>query len=170
MRFAYADPPYPGQAVRRYGGIEVDHSALIERLRTYDGWALSTSAAALREVWNLCPEARCAAWVKTLASNGWCRVRWTWEPVLFVTPRRGIAAGERSSVRDGLVSAPDVARPWQEVRGRGGGAKPYPFVRWVVELLGAGDGDTVDDLFPGSGNVARFAGLEQLELFPAAPA
>ena len=48
MRFAYADPPYPGQARRHYKHHpdfdgEVDHGALIERLMDEfpDGWALS---------------------------------------------------------------------------------------------------------------------------------
>jgi hypothetical protein len=70
VRFAYADPPYIGQAKRHYGDHpdyagEVDHAELIGRLRAEfpDGWALSTSSTALREVWNLCPDARVAAWV-----------------------------------------------------------------------------------------------------------
>jgi hypothetical protein len=60
MRFAYADPPYPGQAWRVYGrhedyAGEVDHAELIARLeRDYpDGWALSTPAASS-------PTSRCA--------------------------------------------------------------------------------------------------------------
>lgn len=35
------------------------------------------------------------------------------------------------------------------------GAKPAAFARWIIELLGALPGDTFDDLFPGSGGVAR---------------
>src|SRR6185437_7416920 len=50
LRLAYADPPYPGKAWMYRGhpdyAGEVDHAALIRRLSTYDGWALSTSAAA----------------------------------------------------------------------------------------------------------------------------
>ena len=50
MRLAYADPPYPGQAKRWYEdhpdyGGEVDHAQLVERLESYDGWALHTSAS-----------------------------------------------------------------------------------------------------------------------------
>jgi hypothetical protein len=66
-RFAYADPPYPGKAGyyrghHDYAG-EVDHAELLRRLSTYDGWALSTSAAALPAVLALCPpEVRVAAW------------------------------------------------------------------------------------------------------------
>jgi hypothetical protein len=35
------------------------------------------------------------------------------------------------------------------------GAKPAAFCRWIFDLLGAEPGDTLDDLFPGSGVVAR---------------
>lgn len=54
-RLAYADPPYPGKARLYYRehpdyGGEVDHVELLSRLATYDGWALSTSAAALPSV------------------------------------------------------------------------------------------------------------------------
>jgi hypothetical protein len=69
LRLAYADPPYPGKAYMYrdhsdYAG-EVDHAGLIERLAAYDGWALSTSAAALPAVLALClPGVRVAAWHK----------------------------------------------------------------------------------------------------------
>ena len=168
-RLAYADPPYPGQAASRYNGTEVDHAELVERLRTYDGWALSTSAAALREVWNLAPEARCAAWLKTCASNGFSRVRWSWEPVLFVTDRRGIRPGERSTVWDGLVCAPQLGPGyWSETAGQGGGAKPRPFIEWMLALLDYEPGDILDDLFPGSGAVMFHARYQTLELWESA--
>jgi hypothetical protein len=161
-RLAYADPPYPGQGARYGPGVEVDHAALVERLAEYDGWALSTSAAALLDVWNLAPHARCAAWLKTYAVNGWSRVRWSWEPVLFVTDRKGIKPGERSTVWDGIVCAPSCAvGSWQEIPGKGGGSKPYEFVRWVMALLDYQDGDELEDLFPGSGAVGRFTRLDQ---------
>ena len=35
------------------------------------------------------------------------------------------------------------------------GAKPAVFCRWLFDLLGAACGDTLDDLFPGSGAVGR---------------
>jgi len=170
-RLAYADPPYPGQARSRYNGTEVDHAALIERLDLeFDGWALSTSASALRDIWNLAPHARCAAWVKTYAVNGWSRVRWSWEPVLFVTDRKGLRPGERSDVWDSLVSAPNCAvGSWSEVPGKGGGSKPYEFVRWMLELLDFRPGDELVDIFPGSGAVGRHAAVERLELFDLVP-
>lgn len=162
-RLAYADPPYPGQAKKRYGGTEVNHALLVEHLRTFDGWALSTSASALRDVWNLCPEARCAAWLKPNARGAWSRVRWSWEPVLFVTDRRGIKPGEVPKVDDGLVCAATMSN-WQEVPGKGGGSKPYLFVRWIMELLDVDDGDELVDLFPGSGAVSRAVAMQIQEL------
>lgn len=169
-KLAYADPPYPGQAKSRYNGSEVDHAALIARLDDeFDGWALSTSAAALLDVWQLAPHARCAAWLKTYAVNGWSRVRWSWEPVLFVTDRKGLKPGERSDVWDGLVCSPKCAvGSWKEVEGKGGGSKPYDFVRWVLALLDYEPGDELTDIFPGSGAVLRHAAVEKIELFEGA--
>jgi hypothetical protein len=61
MKMAYADPPYPGQA-KRYkqenpDALEVNHELLIRHLMDdyADGWALSTSSPALRDVLQLCP-------------------------------------------------------------------------------------------------------------------
>lgn len=71
-RLVYADPPYPGQAKRHYGDHpdyagEVDHGALIRRLLHYDGWALSTSNRALRQVLALCPDhVRVLSWHKPI--------------------------------------------------------------------------------------------------------
>src|SRR5450755_4108019 len=57
LRFAYADPPYPGKAGYDPEQAEVDHQALVERLVASfeDGWALATSAEALPHVLTLCP-------------------------------------------------------------------------------------------------------------------
>ena len=56
IRAAYADPPYINQARLRYDCPEVDHKALIERLETYDAWALSLSSPSLQQVLPLCPD------------------------------------------------------------------------------------------------------------------
>lgn len=98
------------------------------------------------------------------ASNGWSRVRWSWEPVLFVTNRKGLKPGEASTVWDGIVAAP-VVNGGGEVAGKGLGAKPQAFVRWMLELFDYEDGDELTDVFTGSGNVERYAATEQLEAF-----
>lgn len=175
MRFAYADPPYPGQAKRLYGDHpdfagEVDHSALIERLvGDYpDGWALSTGAKWLPEVLRLCPEGvRVLAWVKTDAPPFTLRVQYTWEPVIL-WGGRPFEGGPRT-VRDSLV-APSSGAMGSGVHRDGPGhvigRKPPRFCRWIFEVLGAESGDTMDDLYPGSGGVgrewARFAGQPTL--------
>lgn len=155
-RYAYADPPYPGQAKALYGDHpdyagEVDYANLIVRLETDypDGWALSTSAVSLQYVLSLCPPgARVGAWYKTnsppIRTTG--RWIWTWEPVIVVGGR----TDSPYRVRDGLACG---------VTGRGHkdipGQKPDDLIRWVIGLLGAQPGDTIDDLFPGSGAVSR---------------
>lgn len=153
MSFAYADPPYPGLAKKYYSDQpsfagEVDHRALIASLEAsaYDGWALSTSAAALRDVLPLCPSgARVTAWVKPIgASPRTFGIHNTWEPLIVV---RGRAL--RGGVRDWLRAQP--ARFGGSLPGR----KPLSFCAWLFDLLGMVRGDTLDDLFPGSGVITR---------------
>lgn len=150
-RFAYADPPYPGQARKHYGpdAREVDHRLLIAHLQEFDGWALSTSTPALRMILPLCPDdARIGAWVKPFAiykpgvNPGYC-----WEPVIFrPLPRKRLRTED--TVRD-FVSANVTLR-------RGvSGAKPDGFCNWLFALAGLTPDDEFVDLFPGSGAVAR---------------
>jgi hypothetical protein len=164
MRFAYADPPYPGQAKRLYGDHadyagEVDHRELVEHLcgEFPDGWALSTGAKWLREVLLLCPDdVRVLSWVKTDAPPFTIRVQYTWEPVIL-RGGRPYEGGWRG-VRDSLV-APSTGAMGAGVHRAGPGhvigRKPPRFCRWVFEVLGAETGDSLVDLFPGSGAVGR---------------
>lgn len=151
LRFAYADPPYPGHA-RLYRDQpsfagEVDHYALIRRLCSDDslaGWALSTSAKALRWLLPLCPaEARVCAWVKPHEpSPRTYGIHNCWEPLIVVGGRQ-LPPG----VRDWLSALP--ARGGGELPGR----KPIAYCAWLFELLGMQPGDEIDDLFPGTGVV-----------------
>jgi hypothetical protein len=45
--------------------------------------------------------------------------------------------------------------PLDTLPGRVIGAKPAAVCWWIFTLLGAAPGDTLDDLFPGSGAVGR---------------
>jgi hypothetical protein len=166
IRCAYADPPYLGCGVSRYGdhpeAVVYDsidgHRRLIERLAAEfpDGWALSLHAPSLRHILPLCPEdCRIGAWVKPFASfKPGVNPAYTWEPVIW----RGGRKRERRepSVRDHLAC---------NVTLRAGfcGAKPGDFCRWVFALLGLRHGDELVDIFPGSGAVSRaweqYAGL-----------
>lgn len=174
MRFAYADPPYPGQSFRCYGDHpdyagEVDHAELVAQLeRDFpDGWALSTSAVALPEVLRLCPyrrggdpknpgrvrpedSVRVLAWIKPSSAPRPVAVQFGWEPVVL----RGGRGGDRHPyVWDWHIAS----RPGFRRRGDGGiiGAKPASFARWLFHCLGARPGDELIDLFPGSGAIGR---------------
>lgn len=163
MRFAYADPPYPGQSRRLYGDHpdfagEVDHRALVDRLVSEypDGWALSTGAKMLPEVLRLCPDdVRVLAWVKTDAPPFTIRVQYTWEPVILRGGRR-YDGGPRTT-KDSLVApscgamGSGVHRDPNHVVGK----KPPRFCRWLFDCFGARAGDELHDLFPGSGGVGR---------------
>lgn len=163
LRLGYADPPYPGLAQRYYQCAEVDHAELIARLmRDYPhGWALSTSRDALRGafpdsgapdgVLALCPpDVRVCVWVKPHRS---VRSRWPhndWEP-LIVYGGRPRLEGVAPDLCDVLVwGGRQHSHPKALV-----GMKPAAFCEWMFRQLGAQAGDTLDDLFPGSGAVGR---------------
>jgi hypothetical protein len=157
-RLAYADPPYPGLA-HYYTGHpdyagEVDHAELIHRLTGYDGWALSTSAEALPAVLGWCPPGvKVAAWHRGERPVRSYQPLNAWEPIIYV-PARPIdpttwAGGRRV---DSLVHgvAPMTTIPTRVI-----GTKPPAFARWMFTLIGAQTGDTLDDLYPGSGAITK---------------
>lgn len=162
LRLAYADPPYPGNA-HLYRGHpdyagEVPHAALIERLAAYDGWALSTSAAALPDVLRLCPPgARVAAWHKGERPTSAAWPLSAWEPVIYSGGRQVLSAELTAPLEMGrrVDSITCGASPLTTLPGRVIGAKPARVCAWIFSLLGARPGDVFDDLFPGSGSVGR---------------
>ena len=153
MRFAYADPPYPGQAADLYANHkdyagEVDHAQLIDDLVLGypDGWDSRPPPRALRYVLPLCPaDVWVCAWYKTNAppvrTTG--RRIWSWEPVIVWRGRQD-PSGVR--VKDAISCGQGYGFP---------GQKPAAFTRWIVEQLGATSEDTIDDVFPGSGAVGE---------------
>ncbi|HYE90080.1 MAG TPA: hypothetical protein VEA38_03625 [Terriglobales bacterium] len=154
MRFAYADPPYPGCAHLYPEKREVDHAELIARLVAEypDGWALSTSSVALKQVLALCPDGvRVGAWVKPFcAFKPNVNPAYAWEPVIFTGGRRRTRRQE--TTRD-YVSAGITLR-----RGLVG-AKPEAFCFWLFDLLNIEDGDELHDLFPGTRAVSKALAL-----------
>jgi hypothetical protein len=149
----YADPPYPGKARRYYGKPEVNHRELVARLcREFpDGWALSTSSEALREVLPLCPpHARVAAWVNGPRRGVAWRPRKSWEAVIVVGGR----ARRRKPCEDSRDSLVYGGRQRSHPNALTG-MKPAPFWVWLFDLLGAASGDAFVELFPGSGAGAR---------------
>jgi hypothetical protein len=157
IKFAYADPPYPGQAKRLYGNHpdyagEVDHRELLERLhREYDGWALSTNMKSFPAVMKLCSDDLLAlAWIKPMAPPMGDNRIYSWEPVILKPARR-----PRIPVRTHLVASP----PGFTFRDTPGdhviGEKPDAFAQWLFAAAGLLPSDNFDDLFPGSGAMGK---------------
>jgi hypothetical protein len=136
------------------------HRALVvSMMETFDGWAIATTPDGLAAYGELPPEVRIMAWVKPNAQPGAHRLRSCWEPVILYPP-----AGRRSA-RDGGGQLADVLTAPYPAGRRFPGAKPGSWTHWVLDALGYRDGDTVADLFPGSGAVA--AAVAQGRLFGA---
>lgn len=160
MHFAYADPPYLG-CCNLYQHEHGDdgwcwddldtHERLVERLcaQYTDGWALSASTPSLWDLLPLCPrEARVGAWLKSFASfkpnvnPGYC-----WEPVIYYGGRQPRSRTE-PTVRDFIVAPITLRRGLT-------GAKPTVVGQWILDFLGYREGDTIDDLYPGTNAIAR---------------
>ncbi len=209
LRLAYADPPYPGKASIYRGhpdfAGEVDHGELLSRLATYDGWALSTSAAAVPAIAALCVAQdlapRLAIWVRPPRPHATARILTGYEAVFVSSARRVVSAGDRRvagdvgrrvattrlepvdpagvtriptlRVTDVLIGVAARARPTLPTAVVG--MKSPAFCEWVFKLLGALPGDTLDDLYPGSGLVGRswrlyMSGVAGVDASPAAAA
>jgi hypothetical protein len=110
---------------------------------------LSTSPDALPAVLALCPAGvRVAAWHRGERA---ARSRFplhAWEPVIYSGGRQLPGVRRADSIVYGV-------RSMTTLPGRVTGTKPAAVCRWIFDLLGAAPGDTLDDLFPGSGAVGR---------------
>lgn len=173
MRLAIADPPYLGRANRWYGTGQGagkgrgrpdfhaeaaawddprQHVALVEHLTaSYDGWAIAAHADSLSFYLSVCPpDVRVMVWVRHNAPPSGARVKNDWEPVIVHIPK------ERRPRAYGTQSADALTRGVQGIGFTG--SKPPEWTRWVLASLGYDPAtDTVDDLFPGSGQVAAVA-------------
>jgi hypothetical protein len=155
LRIAYADPPYPGcahlyEGHPDYAG-EVDHQELVRRLETeYDGWILHTSSVALHHVLSYVSplDTRVMAWVKPFAAfKRHVSVAYAWEPVI-------VKAARKPAVKPGMVYRDWLAEPITLKRGLTG-AKPERVCHWLFEVMGCEPQDELDDLYPGTGAVAK---------------
>ncbi len=157
MDIGYADPPYIGCAHLYkdhpdFAG-EVDHARLIEELEyAYDGWVLHASATP-HSMAILAPlvektGARWCSWVKGFAAfKKNVSVAYAWEPVI-IKPARKPVVSKRQVNRDWIQESITLKRGLT-------GAKPEKVCHWAFELVGAHPGDTLHDMFPGSGAVSR---------------
>lgn len=157
VRFAYADPPYLGQAKRHYAGHpdyagEVNHAALIARLRKeFDGWALSCSMRSLSTLLGIAPDdVLVLAWVKPISPPMGDRRIYSWEPVILSGGRR-----PSSPTRTHLIASPPQFTFRPKPTGHVIGEKPWEFSRWLFQAAGLTSDDEFVDLFPGSGAVGR---------------
>lgn len=156
-RFAYADPPYPGQAAKHYGDQpdyagEVDHEALLRQLHSdFDGWILHTSSVALSGILRSADKLgvtgfRVMAWVKPFAAfKRNVSVAYAWEPVLVKPVRKPVVSG-RIVMRDWLAESITLRRGLT-------GAKPAKVCTWLFEVAGLEPTDDLHDLYPGTGAV-----------------
>ena len=154
MRFAYADPPYIGQARKLYRTPEVDHHELLSRLnRDYpDGWALSASSPSLPALMAM-PEMlagiHIGAWVKPFCSfKPGVNPAYAWEPIIFFGGRR--RGRDLPTLRDYVVCNITLRKGLV-------GAKPAEVCSWILDFLNAQPGDVLDDLYPGTGIMGRVA-------------
>ncbi|HUR85663.1 MAG TPA: hypothetical protein VMY78_09980 [Solirubrobacteraceae bacterium] len=153
MRFAYADPPYPGKAGYYVERQEVDHLTLVAELKAGypDGWALSTSAAALRDVLAMCPAStRVCVWRRRTRPTTSKRALSAWEPLLVVGGRE-----LATDVPQDLLDVLDYRGRYDAFPGALVGMKPPEFAVWLFRQLGARAGDELADVFPGSGAIGR---------------
>lgn len=165
MKIAYADPPYLGQSKRYYsdhpehavydsiGG----HRQLIDWLVTNftDGWALSLSSSSLQQILALVPDdVRIAAWCKSFcAFKRGVRPAYAWEPIIYRGGRNRNApypekGGKQITPKDFLVCPITMKKGLV-------GAKPQAVCSWILDLLNVQPGDTVVDVFPGSGAMTK---------------
>ena len=176
VKFAYADPPYLGCCARyehhHPDGLcwddDYTHALLIQRLCLDfpDGWALSLSTPSLQTILPMCPaDCRVSAWVKPFAVfKPNVNPAYAWEPVIWRDGRQPRARTE-PTVRDWYSEGITLKKGLV-------GAKPVGFVLWLFDLLGLQENDTVTDLYPGTGVVARALKLrrEYYGLLPAVDA
>jgi len=147
---AIADPPYIGCAGFYEENEEVDHEKLVERLvdEYPDGWALCMHSPSLKQILNYCPDdVRVMAWVKPFAVfKPNVNPAYSWEPVIVRGCRK--RTREQDTVRDWVAANITLRRGMV-------GVKPDEFSYWLFEVLNLRPGDTMDDIFPGTGAITK---------------
>jgi len=159
MKFAFADPPYIGYSHyydhpdRKKWDNPATHADLLHTLRNdYDGWAYCLYSNSLKEPQIIGaiqgdPQIRISAWVKPFASfKPGVNPGYTWEPLIFKCGRPYERGG--TTIRDHLSCNIAMQKGLK-------GAKPMAVCFWVLKLLNFQPGDTLDDLFPGTGVMGR---------------
>ena len=153
-QFAYADPPYLGcshfydHPESHIWDEKETHLELIAAMdEDFDGWAYSCNSGDLAWLGEVIkPGVRIASWVKPFAAfKRNVPIAYTWEPVIF---RRALPRREGDPIGRDHLSEPITMRKGFT------GAKPAKFNRWVLDLIGYQEGDTMHDFFPGTGGMS----------------
>lgn len=157
MKFAYADPPYLGCGAKLYGkhhpeaavwdSIDAHRGLILRLVGEYpDGWALSLSSTTLYQILPLCPaDVRVMAWVKPFAAfKPGVGLAYTWEPVILRGGRK--ITRQEPTVKDHVIESITLKKGLC-------GAKPARFCDWILAALNFQVGDTLADLFPGTGGM-----------------
>lgn len=175
LRFAIADPPYLGRAVRWYGeggkghqngegqadnhpeaylwDMPETHQQLVKDLDTnFDGFAIAMSVHSLSTYLEVIQTdsrngIRVGVWHKPNALPSNSRIGNFWEPVLFKVPQSRRSRENGDQVKDVLTASP--------LQSGFIGAKPQAWTEWVCAVMGYQQGDEIIDLFNGSGAVAK---------------
>jgi hypothetical protein len=132
--------------------IETHAELVNDLIENYDGWAIAMAHDNLRDYFPLIPKAvpvRVGIWTRPQQMPSGARVLNVYEPVLVRIPEgRRASNGQTIFPRDSVtISRLNNGFP---------GAKPPAWTRWVLDMLGYdAETDTVDDLFEGSGAVAK---------------
>ena len=183
LKYAIADPPYLGRAVRYYGEggrggrnrKQADnhpeafiwdkpetHKELAKNLlENYDGFAIALSVHSLSTYLDVLETEsengiRVGVWHRPNAVPSGSRIFNNWEPVIFKIPK----------CRKGRFSGPHISDvlTCNIVKNGFIGSKPKDWVFWCLDVLGATENDLVDDLFHGSGAVAEALTVQRLPI------
>lgn len=157
MKFAYADPPYYKQGVKRYGDKHKNadiwddkqaHYELIEILMKdfADGWVLSCNPQDLHWLLPAAPTTRVCVWAKTFHQIRQTTTQYAFETVLLYGGR--VNNKRKPMVRDWISGVPTRKKGLV-------GAKPEYFNLWVLDLLNFSVGDELVDLFPGTNGMSN---------------
>lgn len=174
MKLAIADPPYLGRANRYYGDgggisrgkgradshpeakqwdlIETHHKLIDTLENNYDGWAIALSIHSLSQYLTKIQTdsrngIRVLSWHKPRSVPSGSRIMTSWEAVIVRIPTERKGRDTGFNCRDTLIANPANVGFM--------GAKPKEWTFWILDVLGYRQGDQVDDLFNGSGMVAK---------------
>jgi len=175
VKFAIADPPYLGRAHRWYGiggrakgrgkGRADEHpdahlwdkpethiQLALDLIDNYDGFAIAATSHSLSTYLSVITThsengIRIMSWIKPASLPSGSRITQSWEPVIIKVPKDRKGRGKGKQMVDYLI-CPAPRKGFA-------GSKPVQWTNWVLDAMGVQQGDTVEDLYAGSGIVTH---------------